>query len=353
MGSVDEIFYDTAPPVHARAAGLAAAPRRRRRPSRSCRIEGAAAVADPRCRRVRVPPALPRIARCRRACATERCPSCCTCVGDEPPRRRATSRTSCDRASSACESSRGGPSSTATRRSTAPPAGARVLAASCATWSRSSRSGRASSAARSPRCRRSPACRSRRRRRDARARRRVRLRQVDHRAACCCELIDPTSGSVTFDGQDIVAAQGAATCAQLRQRIQIVFQDPYASLNPRMTVGAILAEPLRVHRKMSKQPRRANGSRELLRTRRPQPRARATASRTSSPAVSASASASPARSRSTRADRARRAGVRARRVDPGRRRQPARATCRTSSASRTCSSRTTSRSCATSPTASR
>jgi len=59
-------------------------------------------------------------------------------------------------------------------------------------------------------------------------------------------LIPPTSGSVLFDGQEINLMRGKALAA-MRRRFQIVFQDPYASLNPRMTVGAILAEPLKVH----------------------------------------------------------------------------------------------------------
>jgi oligopeptide/dipeptide ABC transporter ATP-binding protein len=59
-------------------------------------------------------------------------------------------------------------------------------------------------------------------------------------------LIRPTSGSVVFDGQEISRLSGRAL-SRMRRRFQIVFQDPYASLNPRMTVGAALAEPLRVH----------------------------------------------------------------------------------------------------------
>jgi oligopeptide/dipeptide ABC transporter ATP-binding protein len=59
-------------------------------------------------------------------------------------------------------------------------------------------------------------------------------------------LISPTAGTVVFDGQDISRMRGKAL-AQMRRRFQIVFQDPYASLNPRMTIGATLAEPLKVH----------------------------------------------------------------------------------------------------------
>lgn len=57
----------------------------------------------------------------------------------------------------------------------------------------------------------------------------------------------PTAGQVIYDGRDI-ATLPAAEMRRLRARVQIVFQDPYASLNPRMTVHDIVAEPLIVHR---------------------------------------------------------------------------------------------------------
>ena len=59
-------------------------------------------------------------------------------------------------------------------------------------------------------------------------------------------LIPPTAGEVLFDGQPISRMRGKRL-SRMRQRFQIVFQDPYASLNPRMTVGATLSEPLKVH----------------------------------------------------------------------------------------------------------
>ncbi|MEO8563915.1 MAG: oligopeptide/dipeptide ABC transporter ATP-binding protein [bacterium] len=60
-------------------------------------------------------------------------------------------------------------------------------------------------------------------------------------------LIEPTSGGVTFDGQDVLAL-GSAELRKLRRRMQIVFQDPFSSLNPRMSIGAIVREGLTIHR---------------------------------------------------------------------------------------------------------
>ncbi len=59
-------------------------------------------------------------------------------------------------------------------------------------------------------------------------------------------LIEPTSGKVTFDGRDALALKGRDLQAY-RRDVQFIFQDPYASLNPRMTIGEIVAEPLEVH----------------------------------------------------------------------------------------------------------
>ncbi len=60
------------------------------------------------------------------------------------------------------------------------------------------------------------------------------------------KLIEPTGGSIYFDGRDILKLSGGELKA-FRRRVQIVFQDPYMSLNPRMTVFDIVYEPLRVH----------------------------------------------------------------------------------------------------------
>jgi peptide/nickel transport system ATP-binding protein len=60
-------------------------------------------------------------------------------------------------------------------------------------------------------------------------------------------LYEPTRGGLTFDGQDAHAAFKSADARQMRQRIQMIFQDPYASLNPRWTVDNIIGEPLKEH----------------------------------------------------------------------------------------------------------
>ena len=65
-------------------------------------------------------------------------------------------------------------------------------------------------------------------------------------ARCILRLVDATSGSVRFDGQEVLDLNKSAM-RKIRRRMQIVFQDPYASLNPRMTVASIVSEPLKVH----------------------------------------------------------------------------------------------------------
>src|SRR5262249_8887491 len=59
-------------------------------------------------------------------------------------------------------------------------------------------------------------------------------------------LIPPTSGQVVFNGRDVFA-MNEHDLRNVRREMQIIFQDPYGSLNPRMTVGAMLAEPILVH----------------------------------------------------------------------------------------------------------
>jgi oligopeptide transport system ATP-binding protein len=64
---------------------------------------------------------------------------------------------------------------------------------------------------------------------------------------CILRLIEPTSGEVWFEGQD-VTAMGKDELRAMARHMQIVFQDPFASLNPRMTVGAIVGEALTIHK---------------------------------------------------------------------------------------------------------
>jgi len=68
-------------------------------------------------------------------------------------------------------------------------------------------------------------------------------------------LIPATAGSVVFDGVDVFSLRGRELRA-LRRRMQIIFQDPYGSLNPRMTVGSIVSEPLKVHGVVARPERR-------------------------------------------------------------------------------------------------
>ncbi|MBM3589263.1 MAG: dipeptide ABC transporter ATP-binding protein [Alphaproteobacteria bacterium] len=76
-------------------------------------------------------------------------------------------------------------------------------------------------------------------------------------------LIEPSAGRIAFDGNDITEVKGAAQRA-MRRRMQIIFQDPFASLNPRLTVTETLTEPMVVHRIGDDASRRARAL-ELLR----------------------------------------------------------------------------------------
>jgi oligopeptide/dipeptide ABC transporter ATP-binding protein len=80
---------------------------------------------------------------------------------------------------------------------------------------------------------------------------------------CLLRLIEPTRGSVEFDGRDVLATSGAEL-RRLRREMQIIFQDPYASLNPRMRVRDIVSEPLVIHGIGDKSERRERVA-ELLR----------------------------------------------------------------------------------------
>ncbi len=65
-------------------------------------------------------------------------------------------------------------------------------------------------------------------------------------ARLLCRLMDPTSGTITFDGREVGAQKGDDLKA-LHRDMQMVFQDPYSSLNPRKTVGSIIADPFVIH----------------------------------------------------------------------------------------------------------
>jgi oligopeptide transport system ATP-binding protein len=79
---------------------------------------------------------------------------------------------------------------------------------------------------------------------------------------CVLELLKPTSGSVRFDGEELTTMP-RNELRRMRREMQIVFQDPYSSLNPRMTIGDIVGEPLLVH-KIGDRKRRRRTVEELL-----------------------------------------------------------------------------------------
>ncbi len=77
-------------------------------------------------------------------------------------------------------------------------------------------------------------------------------------------LIEPTSGEIEFDGVDLLSL-GPSALRDKRREMQMIFQDPFASLDPRLTIGAIVAEPLAIHGIGNRESRRA-AVRELLET---------------------------------------------------------------------------------------
>jgi peptide/nickel transport system ATP-binding protein len=77
-------------------------------------------------------------------------------------------------------------------------------------------------------------------------------------------LEEPTSGEISFDGKPITGLHSAAL-KPFRREMQVVFQDPYAALNPRMTAGDFVAEPFIVHQIESSRARRAERTAELFR----------------------------------------------------------------------------------------
>ena len=76
-------------------------------------------------------------------------------------------------------------------------------------------------------------------------------------------LVEPTAGTITYDGTDLTAKNRNQLRA-LRKEVQIVFQDPYSSLNPRVTIGEAIAEPLKVHRLFHSEKERKDRVMELL-----------------------------------------------------------------------------------------
>ena len=79
---------------------------------------------------------------------------------------------------------------------------------------------------------------------------------------CVLQLMKPTSGSIRFQGKELTQI-GREEMRKMRREMQIVFQDPYSSLDPRMTVGDIVSEPLEIHRVGGRRDRRSR-VRELL-----------------------------------------------------------------------------------------
>jgi oligopeptide transport system ATP-binding protein len=77
------------------------------------------------------------------------------------------------------------------------------------------------------------------------------------------QLYRPTAGEVVFEGTDLTKLKGE-DLRKMRRRMQMIFQDPYASLNPRMTVGSIIGEPLEVHNIGSNKKERQERVQELL-----------------------------------------------------------------------------------------
>lgn len=81
---------------------------------------------------------------------------------------------------------------------------------------------------------------------------------------CILRLEDPTAGRVVFAGKDI-AGKKMSEMSDLRQEVQVIFQDPFSSLNPRMKIGSIISEPMRVHGIIKDARKRRERVAELLR----------------------------------------------------------------------------------------
>ncbi len=83
-------------------------------------------------------------------------------------------------------------------------------------------------------------------------------------ARCIMRLLDPTAGRIVFEGRDITQLS-RAEMRPVRREMMMIFQDPYASLNPRKRVGFIIGEPLEVHRS-APPPRSSAASRSCSRS---------------------------------------------------------------------------------------
>ena len=83
-------------------------------------------------------------------------------------------------------------------------------------------------------------------------------------ARLCVRLLEPTFGSIRFEGEEIADARGSRL-KQLRRQMQVVFQDPYSSLNPRRAVGSIIADPLVIHGAADDAGERRDRVRDLMR----------------------------------------------------------------------------------------
>ena len=161
--------------------------------------------------------------------------------------------------------------------------------------------------------------------RDARADRRVRLRQDHHLQA------DPAAGDAdrgqrsASTAQDIADAARGRTLMRYRRAVQVVFQDPYSSLSPRMRVGDIIAEPLEIHTDLSRAAACASGSPRCCELVGLQPDVANLFPHEFSGGQRQRIAIARALVDQHAADRARRAGLGARRVDPRADHEPARA----------------------------
>lgn len=77
------------------------------------------------------------------------------------------------------------------------------------------------------------------------------------------KIYNPTEGKIYYKGEDITSIKGD-DLKEFRRNVQMIFQDPYASLNPRMTVGEIIREPMDIHKIYKTKEERENRVRELL-----------------------------------------------------------------------------------------